>query len=74
MPHVEGRGRKQPVVTHGFTGRGILIRVDDNAAPEFWLAIEYTPEELQKLLEQWREWGTIQDHDGPPGSQRPARP
>ena len=74
MPTVKGRGRKKPVVSTGFFGRGVVIRVDDDARPEFWLTIEFTLEELRALIAQREEWVSIQDHDGPPGSQRPERP
>lgn len=73
MPTVQGRGRKEPVVSTGFTGRGICIRVDDNAVPEFWLALEFSVEELRTLVAQWELWQTFNQHDGPPGSQRPSR-
>lgn len=63
MPVVKGRGRKEPVVSTGFTGRGILFRIDDNAEPAFWLAIEFTPLELEQLLDQRIRWEVDQIAD-----------
>ena len=56
MPLVEGRGRKEPCVSTGFTGRGVLIRIDDNAVPEFWLAVEFTIDELRQMIDQFEAW------------------
>jgi len=48
---VDGRGLSVPVVTLDAFSDRVVIRVDDDNAPEFWLTLELTIPNLAKLLQ-----------------------
>lgn len=56
MPNVKGRDLTSPVVSTGFTARGVVIRIDDNDHPAFWLAVEFSIANLRKMIDQWEAW------------------
>lgn len=65
MPQVKGRDLQEPVASIGFTGRGVLLRIDDNRRPEFWLAIELSTDELRRLIDQWESWMMTETQEWP---------
>ncbi len=65
MPDVKGRELKSPVVSVGFTGDGIVFRIDDNEQPEFWLALGVSAGEMMELLVQWQVWRAAHYPPGP---------
>jgi hypothetical protein len=65
VPHAKGRELPAPVVSVGFTGEGIVFRIDDNERPEFWLALECSAGEMMELLVQWQSWKAAHYPPGP---------
>lgn len=51
--NVIGRGLKEPRLTIDVLPDVTVLRVDDNANPEFWLEVQLTPRALVELLERF---------------------
>lgn len=63
MPRVEGRGIREPTVAEVFVGQDLLLRIDDDTRPEFWLTMALGPEELGAMVRRYREWLSHTDED-----------
>lgn len=75
MAEVKGRLIRKPVVQIKPSADGVLIRVDDDANPEFWLEVRLTEVEVCVAYAHMREERRIRatesaEPDAPTGPQQ----